>query len=247
MALAGAIMGGLMGGTVGYIRGGVHGMVYGALFGAATGAAFGVGIFAMGVASSGALMFFAPQILWISPQIMTWVWGSVFAMYGLSNIREKFDQAQDSNEILALDIELSFMLVTWLIGTYKLGKSQITDETILPKIRAKYDEGATNIKNMNETWKNQGISAKERSKMAFAERQKVIDNTRDLMTEEFSLRQIQIREFLKYGNTKGATYEQLFTKYLSRGCSEETAYENIISSATRTNESVNLHFIPRNK
>jgi hypothetical protein len=80
-------------------------MVYGALFGAATGVAFRVGIFAMGITSSALLFVYAPHALWISPQIMTWVWGSIFAMYSINNIRERLDQAQDSNEILALEVK----------------------------------------------------------------------------------------------------------------------------------------------
>jgi hypothetical protein len=97
---------------------------------------------------------------------------------------------------------------------------------------------------MNETWKSQGISAKERSEMAFMERQKVIDSARDLMTEEFSLRQIQIREFIKYENTKGMTYDQLYTKFALKGFTENAIYEQIIISATKTNASVNAHLLP---
>ena len=39
-----------------------------------------------------------------------------------------------------------------------------------------------------------------------------MDDARKIMTEQFSKDQVHIREFLKYGNPKGATYDQLVTK-----------------------------------
>jgi len=137
------------------------------------------------------------------------------------------------------------MCVTWIFGSYKLGKSRIVDQELLPRIRARYDEGAKNITDLNETWKSQGFSAKERSKMAFIEREKIMDETRGMMTEQFSKDSIQLREFLKYGNPKGATYDQLVAKNIEKGLRGEAVYEAIIVSASRTNASVNATLLPK--
>jgi hypothetical protein len=102
-----------------------------------------------------------------------------------------------------------------------------TEET-----RGVYLEGEKRMRDLNDQLAKQGVSAEDRAKIMFDQRNALRSWTRDLMADRGLADQLN-------QNDKNLTWDQVLDKLRGRGYSGEELWDQAIQSATRSRPSVN--------
>jgi hypothetical protein len=110
------------------------------------------------------------------------------------------------------------------------------------EIRARYVCWVTGIGAMNVEWKAQGLPAQERARKAFEVRHDARMISRAMMASDVEVKLLQERDREKYGNPDGPTFEWLVEKAGEKGLSGDAVYDEIVSSAQRTDAATNKAF-----
>ncbi|MEZ4299947.1 MAG: hypothetical protein R3B70_33675 [Polyangiaceae bacterium] len=123
-------------------------------------------------------------------------------------------------------------------NTKKAGGASWTNK----EIRARYVCWVTGIGGLNEDWKREGLSAEERAKRAYQTRHDARMTARAMMGSSAEVEMLRARDQEKYGNPDGPTFEWLVEKAKEKGLSGDAVYEEIVSSAQRTDAATNKAF-----
>lgn len=106
-------------------------------------------------------------------------------------------------------------------------------------IRVWYNYQVVAIPVINNRWIKTDISLKERAKRAYTLRHNARINARFMMSSAEEVKMLQARDMAKYGNPDGPTFDYLIAKSLNSGLTEQQAYQNMITSSARTDNSYN--------
>lgn len=106
-------------------------------------------------------------------------------------------------------------------------------------IRARYVCAAIGIGVLNEQWKAQGLAASERAKRAYQVRHDARVTARAMMASAAEVQALKERDREKYGDPDGPTFDWLVKKAEQKGLSGDAVFEEIITSAQRTDAAVN--------
>ena len=110
------------------------------------------------------------------------------------------------------------------------------------EIRARYVCWVTGIGAMNEEWKAQGLPAEARARKAYEVRHDARVISRAMMASDVEVKLLQERDREKYGNPDGPTFEWLVEKAKEKGLTGDAVYEEVVSSAQRTDAATNKAF-----
>lgn len=106
-------------------------------------------------------------------------------------------------------------------------------------IRLWYNYQVVAIGKINERWKEDGISLKERAHKAYEMRHQARINARYMMQNPSEVKALQKRDMEKYGNPDGPTFDYLVKKNTDDGKTLDEAYQSIIDSSSRTDRGYN--------
>jgi hypothetical protein len=116
----------------------------------------------------------------------------------------------------------------------------------LPKtnadIRKWYLEQVAQVRELNEQWLAQGLSAKARAKKAWQFRHDARLKARAMMAKPEEVEDLRERDLAEYGNPDGPTFEFLVREWREAGLTGDAIYIAIIEGARRTNKGVNGSF-----
>lgn len=101
------------------------------------------------------------------------------------------------------------------------------------EIRIWYNFQIVAIKQLNERWKEEGLSVVERAKKAFDMRHQARLNGRYMMEDKFEVAALRDRDNKKYGNPEGPTFEHMVAFGRENGLTGDRVYEGIIESSAR--------------
>lgn len=107
------------------------------------------------------------------------------------------------------------------------------------EIRVWYNYQVVAIPVINNRWIENELSLKDRAERAYRLRHNARINARFMMSSAIEMKALQARDMLKYGNPDGPTFEYLVAKNVNAGLTEQQAYEKIITSSARTDNSYN--------
>jgi len=106
------------------------------------------------------------------------------------------------------------------------------------EIRQWYNDEVGKIPKLNEKWKNQGLSTKERAKKAYDIRHNARLKARSMMSNKDEVLALQKRDLKKYKNPDGPTFEQLVEKF-ENDLTGDDIFEAIIGGSKRTDATYN--------
>ncbi len=119
-------------------------------------------------------------------------------------------------------------------------------ESAIPKtnseIRLWYNYQVVIIPTLNEQWIREGVSAKERAKLAYGIRHRARIYARLLMPDKEDVGMLRKRDMKKYGNPDGPTFEYLVDKNRQKGLGGDALYVAIVESSSRTSAEYNAQF-----
>lgn len=107
------------------------------------------------------------------------------------------------------------------------------------EIRARYVCWATSIGGQVEQWKAEGVPLPERAKRAFQARHDARMTARAMMSNPEAVRALEARDRGKYGTPDGPTFEWLVKRAEEKGLTGDAVFEEIITSAQRTDAATN--------
>jgi hypothetical protein len=140
-------------------------------------------------------------------------------------------------------IALSSGLTYWMLST-KVVLSPASVQIDTPNnncdIRTWYNFQILAIPQLNEYWITQEVPLKERAYKAYNLRHNARIHARFMMPNPEEVSLLQKRDLAKYGNPDGPTFEDLLKKNQAKNRTLDQAYESIIQSASKTNNSYNL-------
>ncbi|BDS13639.1 hypothetical protein [Aureispira anguillae] len=106
-------------------------------------------------------------------------------------------------------------------------------------IRTWYNFQVIAIDQMNEYWIHQGLDLETRAQKAFLLRHNARKYARFMMKDKTEVASLEQRDFNKYGNPDGPSFEYLLEKNQTKGLTISESYEQIIKSASQTNRRQN--------
>ncbi len=109
-------------------------------------------------------------------------------------------------------------------------------------IRQWYNDQVSVIPALNEQWRQDGLSAEERARRAHDIRHAARLKARDFMPNKQDVADLQARDQEKYGNPNGPTFSQLVQANRDKGLTGDAVYNEIITSASRTNKDYNNRY-----
>jgi len=109
------------------------------------------------------------------------------------------------------------------------------------EIRRWYNYQVVALPVINQRWKESGRSLEERARQAFDIRHRARINARYMMAEGAEL--LRQRDMAKYGNPDGPTFTYLIDKSLAKGMTRQQAWQAIIETSSRTDNSYNAQCI----
>jgi hypothetical protein len=103
------------------------------------------------------------------------------------------------------------------------------------------------IKQDEPGWKQQGLSLAQQAHNAYDMRHNARMTARAMMgtkyfpwlTNFISVSNLQFRDWQKYGNADGPTFDQLYGKAIAKGLTPDEAYQSILDSSGRTDPGYN--------
>lgn len=107
------------------------------------------------------------------------------------------------------------------------------------EIRVWYNYQVVAIPVINNRWIENEMSLKERAERAYRLRHNARVNARFMMSSPIEMKALQARDMLKYGNPDGPSFEYLVEKSVNSGMTKQQAYEKIITSSARTDDTYN--------
>jgi RHS repeat-associated protein len=110
------------------------------------------------------------------------------------------------------------------------------------EVRKWYLEQTEDIPELNEQWKEGGLSPRERAERAYEIRHNARLQARDMMANPEEVEQLRARDMEKYGNPDGPTFEDLVAKAGEEGYTGDDRYEYIVDSSYRTDDATNKKF-----
>jgi hypothetical protein len=110
------------------------------------------------------------------------------------------------------------------------------------EIRIWYLREVAKIVELDQQWQGRGDTLEERARKAWQCRHDLRLRAREMMEEPADVEFLRARDFQRYGNPDGPTFEDLAERFRSRGLSVTDAYEAILHGALSTDESVNKLF-----
>jgi RHS repeat-associated protein len=241
-AIIGAIMGGVIGGILNGWRGAVKGIITGALVGP---------LFALGIAGAGAAL---AGILWavfgsavISSQLATFIVAALVTAKGISDVSNELDKIDLSKptadrEILACQVELVSMFLLQALSAIPLGKSGKMSLSEGREVRANYDAGAEEIADTADSMQRQGKPLKEIAKTLSDMRRANRIAARQKMSSWLDVQMLEARDFAKYGDPDGPSFEWKISQAQSKGLTGDDVWKYIISSASRTDQATSERF-----
>lgn len=139
-------------------------------------------------------------------------------------------------------IVLSSGLTYWMLSLEVLppAKVQIDSPDNNCDIRTWYNFQVLAIPQLNEYWITQEVPLKDRAYKAYTLRHNARIHARFMMPNQEEVALLQKRDLDKYGNPDGPTFEDLLQKNQAKNMTLDQAYENIIKTASRTNNNYNL-------
>lgn len=138
---------------------------------------------------------------------------------------------------------LSSGVTYWILST-KVILSPASIQIDLPNnncdIRTWYNFQVLAIPQLNDYWISQEVPLKDRAHKAYTLRHNARIHARYMMPNQEEVALLQKRDLAKYGNPDGPTFEDLLQKNQAKDMSLDQAYESIIKTASRTNNTYNL-------
>lgn len=110
------------------------------------------------------------------------------------------------------------------------------------EIRRWYVDQVERIKELNEQWIREGLSAEERARRAQKMRHDIRLRAQGMMQNPDEVEALRRRDIKEYGNPDGPTFEQLMQEAKDEGLSGDAIYEYIIEKSIKTNPDVNKRF-----
>lgn len=108
------------------------------------------------------------------------------------------------------------------------------------EIRRWYIEQALQILVLNEEWTTQDVPPVERARRAWQRRREICQKAREAMPDSRQVELLRRRNIQKYGDPEGPSFERLCEQTAEKGLTGNDIYEEIILSASRTDELVNV-------
>ncbi len=110
------------------------------------------------------------------------------------------------------------------------------------EVREWYLQEVASIPALDQKWQADGLSLPDRARRAWEIRHRARVAARTLMTDPIEVDMLRRRDFAKYGNPDGPTFEQLFDQAKAKGLNDDEAYREILSSSTSTDNATNRRF-----
>lgn len=118
------------------------------------------------------------------------------------------------------------------------------------EIRQHYNDMIAQIKQDEPGWKQEGLSLEQQAHNAYDMRHNARMTARAMMgtkyfpwlTNWISVSNLQFRDWQKYGNADGPTFDQLFQKAKKKGLTDEQAWQSILDSSGRTDPGYNASY-----
>ena len=107
------------------------------------------------------------------------------------------------------------------------------------EIRVWYNRQVSAIPALNQAWLAEGLSAEERARRAQDIRHDARIKARSYMADPKEVKLLQDRDQKKYGNPDGPSFDYLVAKNREKGLPGDAAYEEIITSSSRTDKEYN--------
>lgn len=107
------------------------------------------------------------------------------------------------------------------------------------EIRQWYLERVASIPKLNHDWIQQGLTPKERAEAAWRIRHELRQKARSMMADPGEKELLRERDWVKYGNVEGPTFEFLVEKLSESGLEQDKIYEAIIDNSYRTDAELN--------
>lgn len=112
------------------------------------------------------------------------------------------------------------------------------------EVREWYLREVASIPSLDAQWRSDGVPLADRARRAWDIRHRARIAARALMADSFAVEVLRKRDLAKYGNPDGPAFEQLFAQSKADGLSDEQAYERILLSSARTDDSINRKYAP---
>ncbi len=110
------------------------------------------------------------------------------------------------------------------------------------EIRSWYLREVAKIAALDREWQDRGDSLEVRARQAWQRRRDLRLQARAMMEAPADLELLRARDFQRYGNPDGPTFEDLVERFRASGLSLADACEAILRGALSTDESVNKLF-----
>ena len=175
----------------------------------------------------------------VAPELVAFALGSFGGAYFMNEAIDEIANAETERELLAAELSLGFMVFGWVASAGLLGRSALKFRQALPELRAGYNETVRPIPELNQQWRAEGIPLAERAFRAYAIRHNARLQTRALTEQELNVRNLEVRDFLKYGNKDGPSFENMIEIANQKGYYGDAAYEYIITAGARTSAAHN--------
>lgn len=105
--------------------------------------------------------------------------------------------------------------------------------------RQLYLERVATIAGEVDGWRAEQIPVAEQAQRAFALRRSARMTARAMMTDPAEVAALQARDRAKYDDPDGPTFAWLLARARAKGLADEAAYQSIVDSAQRTEQTVN--------
>lgn len=107
------------------------------------------------------------------------------------------------------------------------------------EIRQWYLAEVTVIPELNRNWIRQGLSSRERAQRAWELRHEARIKARSMMADPLEIDLLRERDFKKYGNADGPTFDYLVESLSRAGLAGDEIYEAIVDNSYRTDAELN--------
>jgi hypothetical protein len=95
------------------------------------------------------------------------------------------------------------------------------------------------IAELNQDWIRQGLSARERAQRAWKIRHDARKTARSMMADPVEVDLLRERDFKKYANVDGPTFDYLVENLSRTGLAGDEIYEAIVDNSYRTDAELN--------
>jgi len=237
IGVATALAGFLAGFTVSYIatEGDVKASLWAGAASAAMSLAVATGVLAAGLLTSIVGFGIFGMGAFASPIFISFIYGSAVTGYFIWDTGNAFKVAETEAEVLALEVQLSFLVVGWGVS---LGYTSVNSR-INGIVRGQYKATNRAIKGLNKQWISEGVPLSVRAYRAWSIRHAALVKARNAMFNSVEVKALEARNVLKYGNKDGLfSWAKTLEYYKSKGFQGNQLHEEIIAGSQKTNQAV---------